>query len=338
MKQRRQRTLNPKTPKQRPPACEPGNPGRPRGFRVTTSIEGIPVTPRGDAGRIIINPKNAASGSRKAGGTIIINPKGFSGSKSAVHGRILNCIPSRNVETDWQYEHAASAGILRAAAAPPKKFDLREPWWAINDQGQTGSCVGWATADSVIRWHMSKSGRLAQSDLLSSRFLWMSAKETDEFMTFPSTFVEVEGTSLKAALDIARKFGNLVENDLPFNGTLWQGEPEDLYSRAAQRKIASYYNLGCNLQTWKNWLSKNGPILTRLDVDTAWLNVGADGALKKYDAANTYGGHAVALVGYTEATIIVRNSWGTSWGDGGFAHAANAYALAAFTESYGVAL
>jgi hypothetical protein len=51
------------------------------------------------------------------------------------------------------------------------------------------------------------------------------------------------------------------------------------------------------------------------------------------------GGHAALLVGYTPATFIVRNSWGTtSWGDEGYGHASLAYARHAFTEAYGVTL
>ena len=44
----------------------------------------------------------------------------------------------------------------------------------------------------------------------------------------------------------------------------------------------------------------------------------------------------MALVGYTADRLIVRNSWGTGWGDKGFAYASFAYAQAAFTEAYGV--
>ena len=44
----------------------------------------------------------------------------------------------------------------------------------------------------------------------------------------------------------------------------------------------------------------------------------------------------VALVGYTPDRFIVRNSWGTGWGDKGFGYASLAYAQDAFTEAYGV--
>ena len=46
----------------------------------------------------------------------------------------------------------------------------------------------------------------------------------------------------------------------------------------------------------------------------------------------------MALVGYDQNQFIVRNSWGTSWGNKGFAYASNAYAAAAFTEAYGVSV
>ena len=51
------------------------------------------------------------------------------------------------------------------------------------------------------------------------------------------------------------------------------------------------------------------------------------------------GGHAVCIVGYTADRFIVRNSWGTGWGDGGFAYVTDSYVLAAFfTESYGITM
>ena len=60
------------------------------------------------------------------------------------------------------------------------------------------------------------------------------------------------------------------------------------------------------------------------------------GKLDKYSAETASGGHAVAIVGYTEDRFIIRNSWGTTWGDKGFAYASMDYANAAFTEAYGV--
>ena len=255
------------------------------------------------------------------------------------HRRILNCLPSRGTEKDWEIEHAIEAGILSAHAIPTSK-DLRTSWWAINDQGDTGSCVGWATADSVVRYLMVKANKLPRTRLMSPRFLWMAAKETDEFRTQPTSFIEEEGTSVKAALDVARRYGAIPDSILPFaSGKLFGGDMETFYATAAQFKIASYFNLRRDLQAWRQWLATTGPIVVALDVDATWDNASdTSGNLDVYRPQTTRGGHATAIVGYTPDRFIVRNSWGKSWGDDGFAYASLAYAQSAFTEAYGVTL
>ncbi len=252
--------------------------------------------------------------------------------------RILNCKPSPKSEEDWTFEHAAAANVVAAAPPVPSSKDLRAAWWKINDQGATGSCVGWSTADGVLRWHFVKQGRLANNDLVAPRFIWMASKETDEFITRPTTFIETEGTSLKSALDIARKYGAVRNTVLPFaTGALYPGDTQTFYAIAAQLKIAAYFNLGLNLSNWRSWLATKGPILTRLDVDRTWDQATATkGNLDEYKPNTKRGGHAVAIVGYVPGRFIVRNSWGTSWGDKGFGYASLAYAQAAFTEAYGV--
>jgi hypothetical protein len=264
--------------------------------------------------------------------------------------RILNVVPSKDTEKDWRFNHAQEAGILGGpAAAPPASKDLRAAWWDIRDQGGTGACVGFATADSVLRWQFAQAGRLpkttAVSGKLSPRFTWMASKETDQYTSYPTTMMEREGTWLKAALDVSRKFGTAPETDLPFQPEmLWDGQPATFFSRLAAFKIASYYNLSptpplpldTTLVLWRNWIATVGPILTRLDVDATWDSVKADGKLDVYQPNTKRGGHAVALVGYTSDRFIVRNSWGTGWGDKGYGYASLNYAKAAFTEAYGV--
>ena len=75
--------------------------------------------------------------------------------------RVLNVDPSRDTERDWQLQQATPpASCARPPQPCPKSKDLRETWWKVGDQGSTGSCVGWATADALLRWHFVKSGRI----------------------------------------------------------------------------------------------------------------------------------------------------------------------------------
>jgi len=260
--------------------------------------------------------------------------------KKEEYKRILNCIPSRDTENDWRWEHAIDSEMIEAPESIPVSADLRQSWWAIGDQKDTGSCVGWGSADSVFRWHFAMASRLpkAAGKRLSVRFIWMAAKETDQWVTPPTTFIEQAGTSLKAALDVARKYGNVIESILPFEPcAMYHGTPNTFYALAAKLKITAYFNLGTDLDTWRKWLASAGPVLTRLDVDATWDNAThTNGNLDTYQPTTVRGGHAVALVGYTTDRFIVRNSWGTDWGDGGFGYASAAYAKAAFTEAYGV--
>ena len=93
-------------------------------------------------------------------------------SKKRQPKRILNVVPSPETDEDWTFRTAQEADMIATAPRIPSTKDLRADWWKINDQKSTGSCVGWATADSVLRWHFVKSGHLTTSELLSPRFIW----------------------------------------------------------------------------------------------------------------------------------------------------------------------
>jgi C1A family cysteine protease len=255
--------------------------------------------------------------------------------------RICNLVPSVKTEKDWSFALGLKAGVIARTTLPPA-VDLRQSWWKINNQGQTGSCVGWATADGVLRYHLVKAGRLRDKDKLSVRFVWMASKETDEFTFRPTSFVEASGTSLKSAMDIVRKYGCPLDKELPFKiDTLMYASDENLlYVSASTRKSANYFNLGKDLNQWKQWLATNGPILAGVVVDSTWINASRTrGNLDAFNPNGVMGGHAITIVGYTADRFIIRNSWGGDWGDKGFAYASPSYIRDAFfDESYGITL
>jgi hypothetical protein len=261
------------------------------------------------------------------------------GKRFSVSPFVLNCSPSTRTEEDWTFEDAIDAGVVDLKAAPPASKDLRASWWKIDSQGTTGACVGFATAYGVLQWHYVTSGRIKKSQRPSARFIWMANKETDEITTYPTTFIETAGTQTKLALNIARKFGCVLDEDLPMDGSLSPLSSAAFYSKAAQLRISSFHNLGRDLNKWRLWLANQGPILTRLGVDRTWDRATTTGGhLAQYLPNTVRGGHAVCLVGYRSDCFIVRNSWGPKWGDEGFAYASDDYAYDAFTESYGAIL
>jgi C1A family cysteine protease len=255
--------------------------------------------------------------------------------------RICNLVPSRDTHKDWTFESAVQSTAVTAVAAPPASVDLRAAWWNIGDQLTTGSCVGWASTDGVMRYHLVKAGKLDQKDLLSPRYTWMASKETDQYVNRPETFIEEAGTSLKAAMDICRKYGVVLGSMLPFkiDTLMYTGDENAFFAAASQRQATAYFNMQKNVTQWRTWLASHGPILVGLNVDATWDNATAtNGLLDTFQPNTVRGGHAVCLVGYrTDGRFIVRNSWGTTWGDKGFGYASQMYISAGFfNESYGV--
>ena len=189
---------------------------------------------------------------------------------------------------------------------------------------------------------MVNSVRLNNTERLSVRFQWMASKETDQFSTPPTTFIEDAGTAVKAALDVARKYGAVREPVLGFDaGKLYPGREEAFYALASEYKIGGYFNLtptgNDDLDGWRRWIATKGPIVTRLSVDRTWDKApDTKGLLDVYKPDTAGGGLALSVVGYTGHRFIIRNSWGTGWGDRGFGYASIAYANDAFTEAYGV--
>ena len=256
---------------------------------------------------------------------------------------ICNVVPSKGTENDWQLADSIAAGSIGAPAALPPSVDMRASWWKINNQESTGSCVGWALADGVARLQMTKATKITQAQLLSPRYVWMASKETDTITNRPESFIEGAGTTLKAAVDVARNYGLALMDELPFHiqTTMFTGKENAFFASCAQRKISAYFNLKKNVTSWKTWLASTGPILAAFNVDSSWDNAAATGGnIDVFHPDTVRGGHAICIVGYrTDGRFIVRNSWGTTWGVAGFGYLHPDYIAAAFfDESYGVTL
>jgi hypothetical protein len=259
--------------------------------------------------------------------------------------------PSPQQTEDWDFRAATQAcGVsITTNTRLPETLDLSSQangWWDVPSQDNDHSCVGWAVAD-LLRWHFTMAGCISKDTRLSARYIWLAAKETDTLIVRPTAFIETEGTTLKAALDVARRYGVVTENFFPSKGRLFQGTTAEFYARAANLKISSYFNLINGLdgeqkfKAWRQWLAHIGPILIRVKVDGTWHSSKGTGKprfeSRDYDATDVKGSHAALLVGYTKnGDFLVRNTWGSDWGKSGHVLVTKAYADKTFDEAYGV--
>jgi len=256
--------------------------------------------------------------------------------------RILNVNESKGREHDWGFD------VDRASTrntTTGKDVDYRKGFYArVEDQKDTGACVGYAVGD-LIRFMFVKAGRISWREKLSFMWLWVNAKETDKHTSYPSATMESAGTFLKAALDIARKFGVIADKFQRMGRTI-KGQPQAILAKAAELKIISYYALSFwgrefGLEGVDYWLENHGPIVTRLNVDKGFMKPSRkkDFVLERY-GGGMFGGHAVQVVAKRTRSgkkeYCVKNSWGRGWGYRGFLWVSEEYAKIAFTEAYGI--
>ena len=83
-------------------------------------------------------------------------------------------------------------------------------------------------------------------------------------------------------------------------------------------KINGWGSVSHSLSSIKSALAKYGPLPTAMIVYEDLMHYKS--GVYSYTTGNKLGGHAVLLVGYSDAGqyFIVKNSWGTGWGENGF--------------------
>jgi hypothetical protein len=256
--------------------------------------------------------------------------------------RVLNCKPSR-----VRLNRLASPSAVRPAdigsRTPPQPKNYLSHDWPVGDQGMTGACVGWAVGDGLLRWHFVQRGLMHPKQLLSARYLWMAAKEIDEFEEGrPESFIESAGTSIAAALRVARELGCALESVLPFSGgRFFEGSTDKFYKDARRLRIRDYEVLPLDPHEWKAYLSEGrGPLAVRVLVNRDFLMAKLTGRFRPTATENA---HAVSIVGFKRDEngvdrFVIRNSWGTKWGDNGFALADEEFMRGAVTECFGVVM
>ena len=260
-----------------------------------------------------------------------------------------NVIESAERQNDWGIEKAPSG---RRATTLPKSFSLYgrqgyNHWWAreVTNQRQTGSCVGHAGA-AMLRFQLVAAKKATRSsrdsNFPSEQFAWQASKEMDEYVSHPSTMIQFAGTSLKAVSEVLRKWGCVSRKIMPF-GKMSDLTEAKFLEHAAKWKIKSFHAVSpwvegeqqFNEYGLKWWLVNHGPVLVRMNVNQAFFNMRRNSGVLGDLSKKTGYWHAVLIVGYSEHGVLIRNSWGKSWGEYGHCWVSWEYAKLMFPEMYG---
>ena len=198
----------------------------------------------------------------------------------------------------------------------PAAVDLRDQCpKEIYDQGQLGSCTGNAIA-AAFEFALLKQ---KLTDFMPSRlFIYYNERVIE------GTVGSDSGAQIRDGIKSVNKQGVCPESEWPYDITKFTDRPPDsCYQEALRHQVTSYQRVPQLANQLKGCLAHGFPFVFGF---TVYDSFESDEVAKTGDAPmpvtgeQVLGGHAVLAVGYDNAKqrFIVRNSWGESWGQGGY--------------------
>ncbi|SDL74853.1 Papain family cysteine protease [Daejeonella rubra] len=232
---------------------------------------------------------------------------------------------TRGLEFDnTAYEQVLKkAKLTRSLTIVPKSFSIKMFAPYPESQGQFGTCTAWASAYCGRTIVQAVKNNWTDRDFItknaySPAFLYRVLRPDD-----PSC---AGGSSIPEAFSFLKSMG------VP--GKLDQPEPcigvidPSIRAKAADGKIKDFMRLfdagnskQVNIQAVKKSISEKKPVVFGMICPPSFNNAGELWTPKE-DPLQSYGGHAMCVVGYDDekfgGAFEIQNSWGKYWGNAGY--------------------
>jgi len=185
----------------------------------------------------------------------------------------------------------------------------------VLDQGKEGACTGYGLA-TVANYLLSRrlGSTAANFSPVSPRMFYILARRYDEW---PGE--DYSGSSARGAMKGWNKHGVCTSSEWP--SQLGSGKQDDTLSDARMQSarrhpLGAYFRVNHqDIIAMHAAIAEVGILYASSMVHDGWNKVASDGIIKQSN--NIIGGHAFAIVGYTEQGFWIQNSWGSTWGKGG---------------------
>jgi C1A family cysteine protease len=226
-------------------------------------------------------------------------------------------------------------------ASKAKSADLRQFCSPIEDQGNIGSCTAQA-ASGMMEFYEKKSlgNHIDASRLFIYKVTRLLMKETGD-----------TGAYLRTTMKALAHFGVCPEEFWPYKAKDFDKEPGAFHYAYAQAfKGIEYYRLDTPdksksdlLSDIKKNLANNLPLMFGFYVYSSISKTEKDGLIPFPEKdEKQIGGHAVMAVGFdddkkigkNQGALLIRNSWGTKWGEQGYGWLPYEYVLKGLAEDF----
>jgi C1A family cysteine protease len=209
------------------------------------------------------------------------------------------------------------ATFRQVSPAPPQRVDLRVRHAIhVYNQGAPPTCTAHAVASA---FEVIQNARSVGNAFMPSRaFLYFNTRALE------GTAHLVTGASLRNAIKTFAKEGVCDETMWPYDTSrLTVRPPAVAYANGPLNRITRYARLARDLAQIRRCLWSGHPFVFGMPCFNHWYSaVGGVIPAVTPATAKPIGGHAMVCVGYDDVrqSFLVLNSWGSRWGDNGFAH------------------
>jgi C1A family cysteine protease len=202
----------------------------------------------------------------------------------------------------------------------------------ILSQGGEGSCVAWGvgySARSIMKKYASGGSYSKSTNVYSPEYIYNQIKISSDC---------TGGSYVSTGLDLLVSQGVCTWSSMPYSSTNGCSLMPTLFQRVAagSHKITSWNTVSRTVSNFKNLVYTKKPIIVAGPVDNTFYNLVGSATVNSYNSAALIGHHCYTVVGYDDSRQAFRimNSWGTNWGDAGYAWVSYNMITTLFAEAY----